>query len=179
MFTIWQVSEFDQTCFEPLRVRFRRSQLALNFFVVHNALLFSVNEQHSARLQPALFHNFCLINIDNAYFTSHDHHIVIGYPVATRTKSVSIEHCTNQRSVSESNACRAVPRLHQRCVVTIKRTLVFIHRRVVFPCFRNHHQHCVRQRTSAQVQQLQHLIKRCRVRTTHRTDRKGSFESWK
>ena len=59
----------------------------------------------------------------------------------------------------------------------IERPLGGIHRVVVLPRLRNHHQHRVRQAAAAEVQQLEHLVERRRVTAAGRADRIGAFEA--
>ena len=62
------------------------------------------------------------------------------------------------RAVGEGDAGRAVPRLHEGRVELVERPAGRVHRRVVLPRLRDHHQHRVRQGAAAQVQQLEHLV---------------------
>ena len=66
---------------------------------------------------------------------------------------------------------RAVPRLHQRGVELVERPPGRVHLGVVLPRLGDHHQHRVRQRPAAQVQQLQHLVEGGRVAAVGRADR--------
>ena len=70
-----------------------------------------------------------------------------------------------------------VPRLHQRRVELVERALVGRHRLVVLPRLGDHHQHRVRQRAPAEVEQLERLVEPARVRRAGRADRVRPVEA--
>ena len=102
--------------------------------------------------------------------------VVGGLPPAGRAQAVAVEHRADQRAVGERDAGRAVPRLHQARVELVERPALRVHRGVVLPRLRDHHQHRVRQAAAAEVQQLQHLVERRRVRAVRVADREQPGE---
>ena len=66
-------------------------------------------------------------------------------------------------AVGEGDAGRAVPRLHEGRVELVEGAAGRVHLGVVLPRLRDHHQHRVRQRAAAEVQQLEHLVEGRRV----------------
>ena len=104
-----------------------------------------VDQEHAARLQPALLHDARRVDVEHADLARHDHEVVVGHPVAARAQAVAVEHRADHGAVGERDRRRAVPRLHQRRVELVEGALLRRHRRVVLPRLRDHHQHRVRQ----------------------------------
>ena len=175
--TVGQVVEVDHAFLQPLTVGRGSGEAGLDLLVVDDATLCGVDEEHAARLQTALLHHPALGNVEHAHFARKDHEIVARHPVATGAQAIAVEDRTDQRAVGERHACRAVPRLHQRAVVAVEVPLCGIHAVVVLPRLGNHHEHGVRKRTSAEMQDLQHLVERHRVRTAWRADRERALET--
>ena len=125
------------------------------------------------RIQPLLQ----LIGpFEDADLAGEDHPAVGGLPPAGGAQAVAVEHRADQRPVGERDARRAVPRLHQARVELVERAALRVHRGVVLPRLRDHHQHRVGQAAPAQVQQLEHLVERRRVRCPGRADRVEPLE---
>jgi hypothetical protein len=138
---IFDVDEVRQ----PLLIRMRRRQVAFDLLVVDDATLGRVDQEDPARVQPLLEHDVFGRYVEDADFRRHDHAVVLRHHVARGPQAVSIEHRANHRPVGEGDRRRAVPRLHQRRVVFVKRLQLRRHRLVVRPRLGDHHQDGVRQ----------------------------------
>ena len=172
-----QIRQFDEPLGQPLGVGLRGGQLVLDLLVVDDATFGGVDQEHAPRLQTTLLHDLRLIDLDHTNFGGHHDDSVVEHPIATRTQPVAVEHRADHRAIGEGDARRAVPRLHERRVEPVERPLVGVHGLVVLPRFRNHHQDGVGQRTSAEVQQLEHFVETRRVAATHGADREGPLET--
>ncbi|CAM3055226.1 hypothetical protein RHDE110596_14445 [Prescottella defluvii] len=161
---------------EPLPVRLPGRQVRLDLVVGHDAPCRGVDQEHMARLEAALRDHIRLGYRQDPALAREHHTAIAGVPPPARTKPVAVEDRAHDRAVGERHAGRAVPRLHQRRVELVERTSVVAHRRVVLPRLRDHHQHRVRQRPAPQVQQLENLVERRRVRRIGSADRKEPFE---
>ena len=148
----------------------------LDLLVVDDPALGGVDEEHPARLQPALGDDLGRIDVDHADLRRHHDEVVVGDPVAARAQAVAVEHGADHRAVGERHAGRAVPRLHHRGVEAVERPLGGVHLVVVLPRLGDHHQHGVVDRPSAEVEQLEHLVEARRVRGARRADREGPLE---
>ena len=144
MLTFRKVFQFHHSLRNPLFIRCHCSKFRLHFVVVNNATLCGVNEEHAPRLQATFFHHALRGNIEYTRLACHYDEVIVCYPVPARTQTVAVEHCTNDRAIGEGNACRAIPRLHERAVILIESTLFRVHAIVVLPCLRNHHENSVR-----------------------------------
>ena len=85
---------------------------------------------------------------------------------------------TAPTTVPSVNATLAGPShgLHQAGVEAVEVPPLRVHRLVVLPRLRDHHQHRVRQAAAAQVQQLEHLVEVGRVRRARRADREDAAQ---
>ena len=159
-----QFVEIEQARVQPLLVGLLRGQLVLDLLVGDDAALRGVDEEHPARLQPHLLDHGGGVQVQDAGFGRHDHQAVAGDPDARRAQPVAVEHGADHGAVGEAHRGGSVPRLHQRGVVAVERPLRRVHRLVVFPGLRDHHQHRVRQAAPAEVQQFEHLVEAGGVR---------------
>ncbi|CAB4827496.1 unannotated protein [freshwater metagenome] len=171
-----QIRQFGETLIEPVGVRVLGSELCLELAVVDDAALRGVHEEHPSGLEAPLLHDPRLVDIDDADLARHDDEIIGGYPEAARAQAVAVQHGTDHRSVGERNARRAVPRLDHRRVEPVERPLGGLHRGVVLPRLGDEHEHGVRQRPPAEVQQLDGLVEPCGVRASGRAYREGALE---
>ena len=111
---VGQRVEGDEVVVEPLLVRRVGGELGLDLVVVDDPALGGVDQEHAARLEPALLHDRALVDVEDADLRGHDHEVVAGDPVARRAQAVAVEHRADDRAVGERHRRRAVPRLHQR-----------------------------------------------------------------
>ncbi len=75
-------------------------------------------------------------------------------------------------TVGKRNRCRSIPGLLQRAVILVKRSLIFRHRAVILPRFRDHHHHHFLQSTSAVVQHFQSVVEAAGIRCVRFNNRK-------
>ena len=166
-----QLLQADLVGRQPLRVGVLGRQLGLDLLVLDEPALGRVDEEHAARLQAALAHDVLGGDVEHADLAGQHDEAVVGDPVARRAQPVAVEHGADDRAVGEADRRRAVPGLHQRRVVAVEGAPVAVHRGVVLPRLGDHHQHGVRQRAAAEVQQLEHLVEAGRVARPGRADR--------
>ena len=122
-----------------------------------------VGQEDPARLQPALADHVGRVDVEHADLAGQHDQAVVGHPVPARAQPVAVQHGADHRAVGERDAGRAVPRLHQRGVEPVEGPPRRVHLVVVLPRLGDHHQHRVRQRPAAQVQQFQALVEAGRV----------------
>ena len=166
-----QVVEVDQAGVQPVLVRLLGGQRALDLGVVDDAAGGGVDQEHAARLQPALPHHRTRRHVQHADLGGQRDEPVLGDPVPGRAQAVAVEHRADHGAVGEADQRGAVPRLHQRGVELVEGTAGRIHLAVVLPRLRDHHQHRVGQAAPAEVQQLEHLVEGRRVARVRGDDR--------
>ncbi len=166
-----QIDQLGHALLEPLGVRVLGGERALDLLVVDDATLGGVDQEHLAGLQPALGDDLGRIDVDHPDLGRHHDEVVVGDPVAAGPKTVAVEHGADHGAIGERHAGGAVPGLHHARVVPVERPLVVVHLGVVLPRLGDHHQDRVLDRTSGQVQQLEHLVEAGRVRRAGRADR--------
>ena len=166
-----QVVQMDLVFLKPLRVRPPRRQALFQFLVRDDAAFGQVGEEHLARLQTPFELHFLRLHRQHAGFRRHDQQAVVRHQVARRTKAVAIERRADHPAVRESHRRRAVPRLHQRRVIFIKRALLGRHGGVGVPRFRNQHRHDVRKRAPGHEQEFHRIVETRRVAAARLDDR--------
>ena len=102
-------------------------------------------------------------SLDDASLGGEDDEIVFGDDVAAGTQAVAVESCADDATVSECDGGGTVPRLHQRGVVLVEGTLVFVHVGIASPSLGNEHGHDVRQGTAGLEQELDGIVERAGV----------------
>ena len=170
------VVEADQAGVQPLVVGMLGGELALDLLVLDDPVLVGVDEEHPARLEPALADDAGGVEVEHADLGGEDDEAVVGDPVATRAQAVAVEHGTDLRAVGEHDAGRPVPRLHQHGVELVERPTLPVHLLVVLPGLGDHHQDRVGQRPAAHVEQLEDLVEARGVGGARRTDREEAVE---
>ena len=153
-----EVLEGDLTLLHPPRVGVLRRQLRLYLGVLDDATLGGVHEEHPPWCKTSLPHDLLRVDVEHTDLGGQHHQSVVCHPEASWTKAVAIEDAAGERSVREDHCRRPVPRLHERCVVTVKGPTSGVHGAVVLPCLGDHHQHRVRQGSPAEVKQLQRFV---------------------
>ena len=134
-----------KTSFEPLCVRLLCRQRCLDFIVFDDATLHRIDQEHQSRLQASLAHNARLVNVEDAGLRAEDDQSVICDPESSGAKSVAIKHGTDLSAVGEAHVGRPIPWLHESRMELVEGPTSRIHRGVVFPRLRNHHEDRVRQ----------------------------------
>ena len=154
--------ELDADLFDPLAVRLGVGQGILQFLVVDDAALFHVDQEHLARLQTPLLDNLLVRDRQHAGFGGHDHEVVVGNQVAGRTQAVTVQRGADLAAVGEGHGGGAVPRLHHGGMVFVEGTAVLVHRRVLFPGFRDHQHDGLGQRVAtAHHEQFEGVVEGC------------------
>ena len=166
-----QRPEVDQPGVQPLVVRLLGGELRLDLVVLDDPAGGRVDEEHQAGLQPALAHDRRRVDVEHTGLGAEHDEPVVGDPEPARSQPVAVEYGADLRAVGEADVRRAVPRLHEGGVELVEGPPRGVHRRVVLPGLGNHHQHRVRQRTTAEVEQLEHLVEGGGVAATGGADR--------
>ena len=160
---IRQVIQVDQPGVQPVLVRVLGGQGRLDLFVLDEAPGGRVGQEDAAGLQPPLPDHRGRVDVEDADLAGQHDQAVAGHPVPPGAQAIAVEHGADHRAVGERDQGRAVPRFHQRGVELVERAPFRAHLLVVLPRLRDHHQHRVRQRPAAHVQQLQALVEAGRV----------------
>ena len=92
-----QVGEVDLTGVQPLVVRRLGGELGLDLGVVDDPAAVGVDEEHPARLQPALAHDGRRVEVEHADLAGEHDETVLGDPVAAGPQAVAVEHRADQR----------------------------------------------------------------------------------
>ena len=114
------VVEVDQPCVQPLLVGVLGGQRGLDLVVLDDPVLAGVDEEHPARLQPALADDRGRVEVEDADLGGEHDQAVVGHPVARRAQPVAVEHRADLVAVGEDHAGWAVPGLHQRGVELVE-----------------------------------------------------------
>ena len=130
---------------EPFTVWMLTCQLLLYITVVIYLALQSVDEEYLARLQPALLSYLRRVYIYHADLRCHHHHAILGYGVAGRAQTVTIEHTSGKSAVTEQQCSGTVPRLHQYGVILIECLQVFAYGVLVVETLRHQYAHGMRE----------------------------------
>ena len=141
MITGGKIIDMQQTGMQPVFIGMIGGQVVLQFFVVDDAALRSVDEEHATGLQAALSDHLVGGDVEHSYLGGHHHHIVRGDPEPTGAQTVAVQYRADHRTVAEGNGCGPVPRLHDGRVVLVKRSALRAHGGVVLPRFGDHHEH--------------------------------------
>ncbi len=147
--------------------------------VADDATFASVDQEHSAGLEPALFDDGVLGEIDDADLGCHDDEAVLGDPVAARSEAVSVENGAHDGAVGEGDGRGAVPWLHAGGVVLVERLPIGVHLVVVLPRLGDHHQHRLGERVPTEAQQFERLVEAGGVARSRGADRERPLEAWK
>ena len=174
--TVGDVVEVHQAGVQPLVVGVLGGELGLDLLVLDDAVLLGVDEEHPAGLQTALADHGGRVEVEDADLGGQHDQAVVGDPVARGAQTVAVEHGADLVTVGEHDARGAVPRLHEAGVELVEGATGVVHLGVVLPGLRDHHQHRVRQRATAHVQQLEHLVEGRGVRGAGRADRVEPLE---
>jgi hypothetical protein len=134
-----------QTGVQPVLVRVLGGERALDLLVGDDPPGGRVDQEHPARLQPALRHDVRRGDVEDADLAGQDDDVVGGVPPATRAQPVAVEDGADDRAVGERDRRRPVPRLHDRGVEAVEGTAGRVHLVVVLPRLGDHHQHRVGQ----------------------------------
>ncbi len=152
-------------------------ELRLDLLVLDDPPGRRVGQEDPARLQPALADDGGRVDVQHANLAGQHDQAVAGHPVTAGPQAVAVQHRPDHRSVGERDQRGPVPRLHQGRVETVEGPQRRIHLLVVLPRLRDHHQHRVRERPPAHVQQFQAGVEARRVARRLVQDRQQPLES--
>ena len=133
------------------------------FFVADYAPLIKADQEHAARLQPALFLDAFGREFQHAGLGRHDELVVVGHGIAERTQSVAVQDGADILAVGRQHHGWAVPRFHHAGMELVEVLLFLRHGFVLIPCFGDHHQHGVGQLAPGHYQQFQGVVEAGRV----------------
>ncbi len=159
-----QVLQIQEMLFAPLAVGVGLGHGVFDFIVGDDALLRGVHQENFARFQAAFAEHVLLAYRHGAHFGGKDHAVVLHNVVTRRAQTISIEHAADAHAVAETHSRRTVPRFHHEIVIAIESFLLFVHGRIFFPRFRDHHHHGVSQGMAGHVDVFQAVIKHGGVR---------------
>ena len=174
---VGQVVEVQQPGVQPVLVRMLGGQLGLDLFVFDDPAGRGVGQEDPAGLQPALPDHLGRVDVQHADLAGQHHQAVPGHPVPAGPQPVAVQDRADHVAVGEGDQGRAVPRFHQGGVEPVERPPRRIHLLVVLPRLGDHHQHGVRQRPAAQVQQFQARVEARRVTRRLIEDRQQPVEA--
>ncbi len=158
-----QVVQVQQARVQPVLIRVLAGQGGLHFLVFQDPPPAGVGQEDPAGLETALADHVRRVDVQHADLAGQHHETVAGHPVPARAQPVAVEHRPDHGAVGERHAGGPVPRLHQGGVEAVEGAPGRIHLVVVLPRLGDHHQHGVRQRPAAEVQQFQALVEAGRV----------------
>ena len=138
-----EVGEQHPARHQPFPVRRRVGKACLHLRVGDDPVLAEIDEEHLARLQPALLDDPVRRYVEHAGFGGEHHQAVVGDPEPAGAQAVAVQHPADLGAVGEDNARRPVPGLHQAGVEGVEVLLGLVDLLVVLPRLRDHHQHRV------------------------------------
>ena len=97
--------------------------------------------------------------------------VLVGDDEAGRTQAIAVQGGADLATIGEGHGRRAVPRLHQGCMVLVESLALGIHQRIAGPGFRDQHHHRMGQRIAAGQQQLERVVEAGGVRLAVRDQR--------
>ena len=157
------IVEFDADAVYPFRIGLGGGERLFQLLVVDDAAFFEIDEEHLAGLQTPLLDDIFFGDGQTTALRTHDHQIITGDDVARGAQAIAIQRGADLAAIGKRNRCRAVPRLHHRRVIFVKRAPRRVHQRVAFPRLGDHHHHRMRDGITGHYQQLQRVIERCRI----------------
>ncbi len=158
-----QLVERDAVLRDPAAVGLATDDVGLDLFVVDDAALHRIDEEHAARLEPALQADVLGVRGQHAGFRREHHDAVRRHLIAAGTQPVPVQCRADHPAVGEADGGGAVPRFHHGGVILIEPAAIQIHLRIGHPGFRNQHHHRVRQRAAAQKEELEGVVEAGRV----------------
>ena len=120
-------------------------KLRLDFSVIVNLALLSIYKQYLSGLKTSLFGYLCRLEVHHAHLTGYNHHVVLGYRVARRTQTVTVEHTSGVAAVAEQQCGRTVPRFHKYRMILVESPQILGNRVLVVETLGHHYGHGVGQ----------------------------------
>ena len=153
-----ELVEVHRACPNPLAIRLRRAERALDGGVIEDPARRSVDEEEPPGFEAPLPGDTLLGHIEHARLGGHDHEPVLGHEVSRGTQAVAVERRTDDASVGEGDCRRTVPGLEQRPVKLVEGTPLIVHERVLMPRLRDHHHHRMLDRPAGHGEQFQGIV---------------------
>ena len=166
-----QVGEMHVADLEPRLVRLARRDLALDLLVGDDPVLFDVDEEELARLQPSLAEHVLGWNVQHTGLRREHDPAVLRLEPAARAQSVAVECRADHAAVGERDCSGPVPRFHQAPVEVVETAQVIGY--VVAPgvSLGDHHHQRVCNRAAGEHQELEHVVEVRRVASAFAHDR--------
>ena len=101
MATTLQFFQLHAVLAKPLPIRMRLGQLLLDFAIVVNLTLLSVNQQNLSWLKAALADHVAWLKVHHAYLTGYHHHPLLRNRITTGAQTVPVKHSACIASVAE------------------------------------------------------------------------------
>ena len=120
----------------------------LELFVINDAPLGEINEEHAPRLETTFAKDVFRREGQDTYFGRKYDPPILGLPVSSGTESIAVENGADYVSITEADRRRTVPRFHQGRVVAVEVSSTLLHGRRSFPSFGNQHENAVGQRAA-------------------------------
>ena len=134
-----------------------RGEVGLDLLVVDDPARLGVDEEHPARLEPALTRRSVRAASEHADLGG-QHDSRRRAPSSGRAKAVAVEDGTEQRSPSVKATAAGPSQGSMSSRDSGRSRGAPVHRRMVLPGLGDHHQHRVRQRAPAEMQELEDLV---------------------
>ncbi|SPU68132.1 Uncharacterised protein [Brucella neotomae] len=138
--------------------------LRLDFLIGDDAAFFHVDQQHAARLKTPLPDDLFFIDRQDACFRSQNDEIVFRHDIACRPQAVAVQHRADLAAIGEGDSGRAIPRLHECCMIFVERAALIRHQLVARPCFRDQHHHGMCKAVAALMQEFERIVETGRIR---------------
>ena len=171
-----EVLDVDQVPGQPLAVRVRPGEIALDLLVGHDPALHGVDEEDAPGMQALLDQDVLGRDIQHADLGRHDHQVVLRHVVPGGTQTVAVEHGADEGPVGEGDRRRAIPRLHQRRVVLVEGLELGAHAFVAGPRLGDHHQDGMRERAPGHHEELENIVECRRVAAAFPDDRQDLLQ---
>ena len=169
---IRQLLEIQRVFVQPLTVGPGADDFLFQLFVTDNAALLRIDQEHPSGLEPSFLQDAFRLNFEHPYLGTHDDQVILGDVVPRRPEAVAVQDGPHAGAVGEGDGGRAIPGLHQATVIFIKGPFCVGHAGMILPRLGDHHHHRMGQRTSAQRQEFQAVIKNGGITAVFQDNRK-------
>ncbi len=167
-----QTAQLDAVLFKPAPVGLLPRNSPLDLAIDHDSAFLGIDQEHAAGLKTAFLLDLIGWKIDNPHLARQHGQPFGRDDVPAGTQPIAIQRAAHEASVGENHRGRAVPGLHDRGVVFVKRPLVGRHVVLRPERLGNHHHHRVRRRSAGADQQLEGVVEARRVASAGLDDRK-------
>ena len=120
-----KIVQRDLVLFQPFTIRLLAGERVLQLLVANYPPLIEADQEHPARLQPALFLDALWRKVQHARLRRHHEFVVVSDGVAERAQAVAIEHGAHVLAVGCQHHRRPVPGLHHAGMELVK-VLLFL-----------------------------------------------------